>query len=217
MAENSRLKMKLMEARFHGSALKTKGKKSASTSNLLEERNEEEFFDPIAPPTPPASATAGLHEIDGLSQPICSGAIHRGSLSLYKTKDEHGTICVSKDSLFSISTNVRKRKSPCPLCTDLPENSDFEDAEEKTRSIGTSTADLENIVSCRRSVVVMGMVLPIPLFLACLLRTIEESMLMIGRICFSELPPFDPSFPELHDDVMESLKEMYLKVKQKIS
>ena len=216
MAENSRLKMKLMEARFHGPVAKTKNRKSASTSILPEEISEEELSTQTSPP-PPTPASAGLHEIDNLDKPVCSGVIQRGSLSLYKTKDERGTICVSDENLFSTSSNVRNRKKPCPLCSDIPEYSNSDEREKNTRSVGTSTADIENIVAHRTSIVVMGMVLPIPLFLACLLRTIEESMLMIGRVCFAELPPFDPSFPELHDDVMDSLKELYAKVKQKIS
>jgi len=206
-----------MEARFHGSNVKTKKKKSASTSILPEDLIEDKEFSPSVSTTPePIPGSAGLHEIDDLYKPVCSGIIQRGSLSLYKTRDEKGTICVSDENLFS-SSNLRNRKEPCPLCSKIPDDSDFNEEEETTRSIGTSTADIENIVAHRTSVVVMGMVLPIPLFLSCLLRTIEESMLMIGRVCFAELPPFDPSFPELHDDVMESLKELYTKVKQKIS
>ena len=217
MAENNRLKMKLMEARFHGSVSKTRSRKSASTSILPEEIRDDES--PVSVSSqPPTPVSAGLHDINDLSKPVCAGAIQRGTLSLYKTRDDRGTIVVSKDdNLLSTSANVRKRKTPCPLCGDIPDYSDLQEAEETTRTVGTSTADIENIVAHRTSIVVMGMVLPIPLFLACLLRTIEESMLMIGRVCFAELPPFDPSFPKLHDEIMESLKEMYTKVKQKIS
>ena len=208
--------MKLMEARFHGSTGKTKVKKSASTS-VLPKILPEEKTEATLPSPPPIGS--GLLDIDDLHEPVCAGAIHRGSLCLYRSKNEEGTITVSDDNLISTASTVRRRKTPCPLCSNLPEcDDDLEPLEEdRTRSIGTSTADFDNIVANRKSIVFMGMVLPIPLFLSCLLRTIEESMLMIGRVCFAELPPSDVSFPELHQDVMEALKEMLVKVKQKIS
>ena len=164
----------------------------------------------------------GLQEIDDLSKPICAGAIQRGALSLYKTKrDDRGTICVSDEPARpELETVLRKRKNACPLCGDVPGDDidvwDDDDDDQNTRTVGTSTADLENIVATRNSIVVMGLVLPIPLFLSCLLKTLEESMMMLGRICFAELPPFDPTIPGLQEEIMEALNEMYVKVKYKI-
>lgn len=213
VAENNRLKMKLMEARFHGSSSKKpkKTKPNPQVSAVIEEKKKENFYTNATMP--------GLHEIDDLSKPVCSGAIQRGALALYKTKrDDRGTICVSEQLPEPEPESIlRKRKNACPLCSSLPSDDiDAWDDDTGSRSIGTSTADIENIVAMRNSIVVMGLVLPIPLFLSCLLRTLEESMMMLGRVCFAELPPFDPTIPGLHEEIMEALNQMYLRVKHKI-
>ena len=211
MAENNRLKMKLMETRVHGSSTKRKVGKATPNIAVAEKKQEA-----LVSANATGADVGGLHDIDDLNKPVCVGAIQRGSLSLYKTKNERGTICVSEESLIPIESTVRRRKTPCPLCSELPTEDDLDADKEKTRSVGTSTADIENIIAPRTSIVVMGMILPIPLFISCLLRTIEESMMMLGRVCFAELPPFDPSFPEIQEDVMAALSEMYQKVKRTI-
>ncbi|CAK8689273.1 unnamed protein product [Clavelina lepadiformis] len=208
VAENSRLKLKLMEAksRFSGVTRLTNDDLGLSTA-----------AEKVPSKYKSQKSSPGLSDIDVLQKPVCTGAVHRGSLTMFK--DE---IRVYRSPPSEASSSIQPespvpQSTVCPLCNRQINDDilyDFDD-EPATRTVGTSTADLENQISLRRTISIFGLTLPIPLFVACFLRAIEDSMLLIGRFCFAELP-IDPTFPELQGEFMKALRQVHERVKEKL-
>nr|CAB3262203.1 uncharacterized protein LOC100178656 [Phallusia mammillata] len=209
MAENSRLKLKLMESRARSPAFSAqiKSKKPPSPVPTPPLQEEKRNMSPVSLP--------GLMELEDLNRPVCTRVVQRATMS---TMDFIRPFELT-DEITLHENTAQLKKTRCPLCHHMPgDETEFDPFMDDisdclspfaTRSIGTSTCDLQNVVSVRTSVCFMGVYLPLPLFVAYFLQRIEETMNMVGQICFSEIAPFDPSFPEFQLDFADFMKSVH--------
>jgi len=210
MAENSRLKLRLMEARSRNPvAVKSNLGLTALAS-----------VDTEAPPSsyPSSSSLQGLLDVDDLSQPspVCERVMQRATMRSVAPKQ----LFTSPDIVVHENTSVEK-KSRCPLCQQYEsydsDDNDYDGEVEETAkdlgsrktSVATCTSDLHEFVAEERQVYFLGIRFPVPHFVACVLRALEESMAVIGHICFAEMPPCGPIFPELEKDFVKKINQMY--------
>lgn len=231
-AENSRLKLKVLELR-QGS-LKPPLPTTAAATSSKTTASPKVVRPKVRAPSPGLSLLEDIaaDEDGGMDE----GVVHRGTMRMFARRSSASSTATSANAFQPISsshrTHLRRRadhhkhktNKPCPLCGRLADASDTTTATESTSSSGddvtvteyyvnqrrstrgTSTREIENIVALRTSVNFLGFSIPIPLFVAILIRVIDNCLLMIGHICFAEYPPLH--FPELRFKALQLLREV---------
>jgi len=84
-----------------------------------------------------------------------------------------------------------------------------------TREIGTSTSDIENIIATRSTVNFLDINFPIPLYVACMSKLLDDSMFIMKQAYFDELCKLDANFPELQTAILKVMSELKYKVQGK--
>ncbi|XP_026694706.2 uncharacterized protein LOC100178656 [Ciona intestinalis] len=183
MAENSRLKLQMMKIQ-PWSNISDPNRELRMTS-----QTKTNFV---------KSKSSGLMDVDQLIKPICDGIMQRGALPR--------CVISSQQALVKAPTVPTK----CPLCGHQSKPESRRDV--TTRSVSTSTMDLQNIVALQSTVCVMGIFLPIPLVLSCFMTSLDESISNISRVCFASMMPSDPHLADMQAQVIKALGSMRCRI-----
>ena len=222
MAENSRLKLQVKE-------LKSKSPSKVLKSNLqntfkptklssIPNKSKDEVDVPLKP------GLEALHEpkfqnivqkctITSMMAPIQDTRQKLAELKLTLNVSESSNGMNGLNSLCSSTESPSPRTNECMFCkSEFPAR---KVKKIKTCDIGTSTSDIENIIATRSTVDFLGINFPIPLYVACLSKLLDDSMFIMRQVYFDELVKLDSNFPELQSAILKVVSDLKCKMLEK--